>query len=222
MNKLKNKKVILYIVIAIIIIIGSIICGIKGFNIEILYSNRQEITISNNIELDISKVKEISKSVLTDRKVCVQHVERFNNAVQIISTSISEEEKENLVNKINEEMGLEISNDEINIISVANTRIRDILKPYIMPGIISFIIIIVYFAIMYNKIGLKKILLKSILVPIITEATFYSLIAITRLPFGRITSAIAIGLYIISIGFLTVSYQKEKENLTISKKKEND
>ena len=64
MNKLKNKKVILYIVIAIIIIIGSIICGIKGFNIEILYSNRQEITISNNIELDISKVKEISKSVI--------------------------------------------------------------------------------------------------------------------------------------------------------------
>ena len=219
MKEQKSTKKIIYLIIAIIIIIGAIVCKAKGFNIELIYSNRQQISISNSTELDTNK----SKSILVGRKVKVQELERFGNAVQIISESISDEEKQNLINKINEECGTDISNDDTKIVTVSNTRIRDILKPYILPSIITFVAVLLYFLIMYHKIGVSKVLLKGIFTPIITELVYYSLIAITRVEFGRITNAIAIGIYILAIGALTINFQKEKEKLPKNDdKKEND
>ena len=219
---MKKQNKIIYIILAIIIIAGAIILKVKGFNIELLYSTRQEMVVSNNLEIDTKKIEEISKSVLENKKVKVQNVERFGNAVEIISTEISEEEKENIINKINEEYSSDISKDEIKIVSIPNTRIRDILKQYLSISVITFVVVILYFAIIYHKLGLKKVLLKGIFIPIIAELTYYSIIAITRIPFGRITNAIAIGLYIISIGILANCFQKEKEQLPKNDKKEND
>ncbi len=216
------KKQYLYIIIAIVIIIGAVICGIKGFNIELQYSNRQEMILSSSTELDISKIEEISKSILENKEVKVQKVERFGNAVEIVSNEISNEEKENIIKKINEECNADISNDDIKIVDIPNTRIRDILKPYILPGIVTFEAVLLYFIIMYHKIGLNKVLLKGILLPIIVEMLYYSIIAITRVPFGRIVNSIAIGLYIISVGALAIYFQNEKEKLPKNDKKEND
>ena len=82
MNKSTNK-IIIFIIVAFIIVIGGIICKAKGFNIELEYSPRNQIIISNNTGLNLDKIDEISKSILTDRKVKVQNVERFGNAIQI-------------------------------------------------------------------------------------------------------------------------------------------
>ena len=223
MKEQKSTKKIICFIIAVIIIIGAVVCKTKGFNMELIYSNRQQINISNNTALDISKIEEISKSILTDRKVKVQELERFGNAAQIISESISEEEKTNIINKINEECGTNISNDDTKIVTISNTRIRDVLKPYILPAVITFSAVLLYFLIIYHKIGFGKVLLKGILVPIIVELVYYSIIAITKLEFGRITNSIAIGIYIITIGVLTIKFQKEKEKLPKNNdKKEND
>ena len=218
----QKKAKILCIIIAIIIIAGAIVIGVKGFNIELIYSNRQEIVITNNTGLNINEIKEIAESVLENKKVKVQKNQKFENSAIIISEEISEEEKENIVNKVNEKYSADISKDDVNIINVANTRIRDILKPYILPGIITFVIILLYFLIVYNKIGIKKVLLTGIFTPIIVELLYYSIIAITRIPFGRITNSIAIGLYIASIGAITVLFQNEKEKLVENEEKEND
>ena len=218
----QKKAKILCIIIAIIIIAGAIVIGVKGFNIELIYTNRQEIVITNNTGLNIDEIKEIAESVLENKKVKVQKNQKFENSAIIISKEISEEEKENIVNKVNEKYSADISKDDVNVINVANTRIRDILKPYILPGIITFIIIVLYFLIVYNKIGIKKVLLTGIFTPIIVELLYYSIIAITRIPFGRITNSIAIGLYIASIGAITVFFQNEKEKLVENEEKEND
>lgn len=221
MEKQGNAKII-YVIIALIIIIGAIVCGVKGFNIELQYSSRQEMILSHSTEFDVSKIEEISKSILENKEVKVQKVERFGNAIEIVSSKISDEEKENIIKKINEECNMDISNDNIKIVDIPNTRIRDILKPYILPGIVTFVAVLLYFIIMYHKIGLNKVLLRGILIPIITEILYYSIIAITRVSFGRITNAIAIGLYIISIGALAIYFQNEKEKLPKNDKKEND
>lgn len=220
---MKDTNKILCIIIAIIIIIGAIVCKTKGFNIELTYSNRDKINLSSNSELDSDKVEEIAKEILTDRKVKVQKLERFGNAVEVIAESISDEEKTNLINKINEECNSNISNDDTEITSISNTKIRDILKPYILPAVITFAAVLLYFIIMYHKLGLRTILLKGIFVPIISELVYYSLIAIARIPFGRITNSIAIGIYVVAIGALTVKFQNEKEKLPKNNdKKEND
>ncbi len=218
----QKKAKILYIIIAIVIIVGAIVTGIKGFNIELMYSNRQQIVVTNNTGFNIEEVKEIAKSVLEDKKAKVQKNEWFENSVIISSTEISDEEKENIVNKINEKYSSNILNEDVSVISIANTRIRDILKPYILPGIVTFSLVLLYFVIVYNKIGIKKVLLTGILTPIITELVFFAIVAITRIPFGRVTSSIAIGLYIVSIGVVTNFFQNEKEKLPKAKKNQND
>ena len=223
MKEQKNTKKIVCLIAIIIIIIGAIICKTKGFNIELMYSNRQSLNISSSTELDVSKIEEISKEILTDRKVKVQKLERFGNALQITAETISDEEKENIINKINEELGSNISNDNATVETIANTKIRDILKPYILPAIVTFAAVLLYFLIVYNKIGLNKVLLNGIFVPIIVELVYYSLIAITRVEFGRITNSIAIGIYIITIGALAIKFQNAKEKLPKNEdKKEND
>ncbi len=219
---MKNK--LLYLILILIIIFGAIVYAIKGFNKELNYSNRQEFEISSASTLDEIKIEEIAKSVITDRAVKVQKLERFNNALEIISTSISEEEKENIINKINEECNESISNDDTKIISITSTRIIDILKPYLLPAIITFSAVLLYFLFLYNKLGIKMVLMKAISIPILFEIAYYAIIAITRIPFGRITNSLAIGIYILSIGALSICFQNEKEKIIMEEKnkKEND
>ena len=222
MNKSTNK-IIIFIIAAFIIVIGGIVCKAKGFNIELEYSPRNQIIISNNTGLDLDKIDEISKSILTDRKVKVQNVERFGNAIQISARSINEDEKKNLINKINEECNTDVSVDDTQIQNIPGTRIRDILKPYILPGIITFAAVLLYFIIVYHKIGLSKVLLKGICVPIVAELLYYAIIAITRIEFGRIANSFGIGLYILAVGMLAIKFQNQKEKLPKNNdKKEND
>lgn len=219
---MKNK--LLYIILIIVIIVGVIVYKVKGFNKELNYSNRQEFEISAASTFDVSKVEEIVKSVITNRQIKVQKVERFENALKITSAEISEEEKENIINKINEEYNENISNEDVKIISVTATRIIDILIPYIFPIIIAMVIVLVYFVILYNKIGITEVLTKGIILPILVELSYYAIIAITRIPFGRTTNSIALGIFILTIGMLTICFQKQKEKLVIDSKeeKEND
>lgn len=219
---MKNK--LLYSILIIVIIVGAIVYKVKGFNKELNYLGRQQFEISAASTFDESKVKELAKSVITDKKVKVKKVERFNNALEIISNNISEEEKDNIINKINEEYNETISNEDVSIISITETRVYDIFKPYILPAITTFAIILLYFILLYNKIGIKKVLVRGISFPILLEIVYYAVIAITRIPLGRVTNCLAVGIYILTIGILSICFQNEKEKIIIQEKnkKEND
>lgn len=219
---MKNK--LLYIVLIIVIIIGAIVYKAKGFNKELNYSSRQEFEISAASTFDVSKVESIAKEILSNRKVKVQKVERFDNALEIISTEISEEEKQNIINKVNEEYNENISNEGISIITITSTRVLDIFKPYVSTAIISLIIVMLYFLLLYNKIGIKKVLINGISIPILAELAYYSLIIIVRIPLGRVTNCVAVGIYLLTIGALSICFQNEKEKMIIKEEneKEND
>ncbi len=219
---MKNK--LLYIVLIIVIIIGAIVYKAKGFNKELNYSSRQEFEISAASTFDVSKVESIAKEILSNRKVKVQKVERFDNALEIISTEISEEEKQNIINKVNEEYNENISNEGISIITITSTRVLDIFKPYVFTAIISLIMVMLYFLLLYNKIGIKKVLINGISIPILAELAYYSLIIIVRIPLGRVTNCVAVGIYLLTIGALSVCFQNEKEKMIIKEEneKEND
>ena len=217
------KDKFIYIILAVVIIIGAIVYKINGFNKELAYSNRQEFTVSAASSFDISKVKQLTKEVLGNKKVSVQKVERFNNAIVIASTEISEEEKEEIINKINEAYNENIENDEIDIISISEVSTWDLLKRYMLPMVIVYIILIIYFVIVYNKLGVKNVILKAVLTPVRIELAFYSIIAITRIAFSRAVICISIGIFILTIGAVSICFNLAKEKLsTNNKEKEND
>lgn len=215
------KEKVLYIVLVMLVLIGVIVYKNKGFNLDLTYADRQELIISFQKEIDESKIKDIAKSVLEGKEVRIQNVGRFRTSIQIISTNISDEEKQKIIEEINKEYEIELSDDDINFISVSHSKLTDILKPYIKPAVATILVVLIYSILIYNKIGIVKVALKITVLPIIIELSYYALIVITRLPFGKITNAIALGIYIMSIFGLTIMFQNEKESLN-KEQKEND
>ena len=110
-------------------------------------------------EFEISDIKQITNEVMPNQPVIIQKVEVYEDTVSIISKDITDEQKSNLINKINEKYGTELSADSTQILTVPHTRGRDIIKPYIAPFLIATIIILIYMAIRYYKLGIINTIL---------------------------------------------------------------
>ena len=211
MKNMNGKSKIIYAIACIIIIAGAIVYFTKGFKFNMEYAKKDQIVLSNKTGFEISKVQEISKEVFENKEFTVQEVEIFKNAVEISAEEINEEEKANIIEKINAEYSLEISADDIKIENVEQTKIKDIVKPYILPVIITYALILLYFLIRYRKIGVKKVLLTGIILPMASELEFYSILAICRIPFGNVTTAVAIGIYVFIFTIIAIKFDKEEK-----------
>lgn len=216
MKNIEAKNKYLCIILCLIILAGAIVYFTKGFKFDMEYVKKDQIILSNKTGFDISKINQIAKEILKEKDIKVQEVGYFKTAIQISSNEITDEEKTKIVEKVNEEYSLNISADSVEIQNIEKTKIKDIIRPYILPIIVTFAIILFYSLIRYRKIGAKKILVTGIFTPIIMELLYYSIIAISRIPFGDITTALAIGVYVISFvlvvkRFDTALEQKQME-----------
>ena len=206
--KQKNIKIIIISIMTLIILAGIVVTGIYGFNKELKYSQSQSIDVYIEQEADISKIKEIVNENLNNSNNMVQTVEIYKDLVTIRAKEITEEQKDNIVNKIKENYEFSQTADNTTINTVPETKLIDMYKKYIVPFIISGIIVLVYMAIRYYKKGILKVLGRTIVFPIFGELFLLSIISITRIPVGRFTPVLVIEMYIASI--LMVIKQNEK------------
>ena len=196
--KQKNIKIIISAIIALIILAGIVVVNIWGFNKELQYEKGQSIEIYLEQQVDIAKIKDIvNNEIGTKNKV--QTVEIYEDMVIIRAQSISEEQKNNIVNKIKENYQFEQTAEKTNIKTEPETRIRDMYKKYVIPFIISGGLIVVYMGIRYYKKDIVKVIITTIAIPVVAELVLLSVIAITRIPVGRFTPVLVILTYIASI-----------------------
>ena len=73
-------------------------------------------------------------------------------------------------------------------------------------------------AIRYRKIGVLRTLLKTIAISVIAQAVLLSIIAITRIPVGRLTIPMIVTVYMLTLVGLTTNFEKKLE---IKKEEEN-
>lgn len=222
--KLKN---IIYIIICLIIVAGIVVWKTVGFNMELQYSSRKQIELTNKTGIEISDIKKMVSEVLGNTRFIVQPVETFGNAVSIVAEDMTEEQKNSIVEKFNEKYysddsseeskessdkssDKKIDNDDIKIVSIPFTRVKDVIKPYILPGIITLVLVTMYFTIRFRRLGYKKIFAKTLIVPVVAETLMFSIIAITRIPFGRIAITLGIALYLMTIFVLTNKFENER------------
>lgn len=210
---MKNKNLIIYIVICLIIIAGVAVWEAKGFRTEMQFAPRKQIQITNHTGIDITEMEGIVSEVLGDTKFKVQYVETFGNAVVIVAKDITEEQRNNIVTKFNEKYGTEIDSEYVEIKDIPFTRIKDVIKKYILPGAITLVLALVYFIIRFKKVGWKKVTIKTLLLPAVAELLLFSIISIIRVPFSRLTVALGIGLYIFSIISLTVMFENDRNKI---------
>lgn len=202
-----NKKIIA-IIIALIIVVGMAITLTIGLNFELKYQATKKVELYLQKEFDINDIKQITDETIGN-EVIIQKIEVYEDSVSIMAKDITEEQKTNLVNKINEKYGTEIKTEEVSVQSIPNTRGRDIVKPYILPFVISTAIIIVYMAIRYRKLGIGKVILKTALMTILLQLILLSVMAITRIPVGRLTIPLVITVYMLTLVGLTTKFEKE-------------
>ena len=206
--KQKNIKIIVISIMTLVILAGIVVTGIYGFNKELKYSKSQSIDVYIEQEADLSKIKEIVNENLNNSNNMVQTVEIYKDLVTIRAKEITEEQKNNIVNKIKENYEFSQTAENTTINTVPETKLIDMYKKYIVPFSISGILVLVYMAIRYYKKGILKVLGRTIMFPIFGELFLLSIIAITRIPVGRFTPVLIIAMYVASI--LMVIKQNEK------------
>lgn len=180
-----NKKIVLLGLI-LLIIAGIIVVALKGFNVSLMLEQHESLNIMVGKEIDINEIKNMCNEVFKDKKVVVRSIDLFNDSVNISVQAITDEEKSELINKINEKYGTELVADNLNVNTIANVRIRDLVRPYVKPIVISVVVIIAYLIILFRKMSAFKLLGKIALIILLTEATLASIIAIARIPMSPV------------------------------------
>lgn len=206
--KQKNIKIISIALVALVILIGIVVVGIWGFNKELRFEQSQSIDVYVEQSVDESKIKEIVHESLGGSSNMVQTVEIYKDMVTIRAEEITEEQKDNIVNKIKENYEFEQTAEDTTINTVPATKIIDMYKKYVVPFIISGALVLVYMVIRYYKKGILKVLARTVAIPVFGELFLLSVIAIARIPVGRFTPILVIGMYIASI--LIVIKENEK------------
>lgn len=211
MKKMTKKQKILSVIIAVIIIAGTIVTGVKGLNYDLRYQETKNIELYIAKDFEIADIKAITDEVMGKSPVIIRKVEVYEDSVSITAKEITDEQKQSIIDKINEKYQTELSADSTQIQTIPHTRGRDIVKPYITPFIISTAIILVYMAIRYRKIGVLKTLLKTIATSVIAQVVLLSVIAITRIPVGRLTIPMIVTVYMLTLVGLTTNFEKKLE-----------
>lgn len=204
------KKVIQILLICLIIA-GIIVISTIGFNVGIKYSENTQININIGTEFKIEDIRKITNEVFGNKTVLISQVELYKDMVQLTVKEASEEQITNLNNKINEKYNLENELSDVIVTHNPNVKLRTIIIPYILPVAIVSILTIAFAMIVYRKLGVWQVLYESAMAIVAPQAILSSIYAVTRLPINRLTTVIALVIYIASITLIMVHFNKMKE-----------
>ena len=209
MDANKNSKKIIILGMILLIIAGIIVVALKGFNVTLMFGKHEAIELKLGKEINMNTVREICDEVFIDKKYVAKELEVFGDSFQVNVESITDDEKSNLISKVNEKFDTEKTVDDLNINSVSNKRIRDVVNPYILPMVITFAIVFVYELIRFRKINAVKLVIGQICKIILTEASLLSCIAIVRAPVDDLIINLLIVIPIIAV--IMFLYDAEKK-----------
>lgn len=219
MKKIMKNKKLIYGIIMAIIIIGIIVTYVFRLNFTLTYSENTRINIYITKEYNIEDIRNIAEEVFATKQIAYQEIEKFNEAVSITVKDASDEQIQNLENKIKEKYELESTDGLVQTTTIGHLRGRDIVKPYIVPMTIVTVIILAYVGIRYMNLGVYKTIFTLFARLIVAEALLLSIIAIVRIPIGIYTMPVAIGLYILVTMVTVIEYQKKLEKISAEEKK---
>ena len=210
MQKIDKKVKILSIISIFIIVVGIMMVLLKGFNFDLTSEKSKSIELYITKEFDISDIRSITDEVMKNEQVIIQKVEVYGDSANIIARDITEEQKNEIINKVNEKYGVEIDANNVQIQSIPHLKGKDIVKPYIIPSIIATGIILIYMCIRYRELGEFKVIFMTLGITIVSQILLFSIIAITRIPIGRLTISMVITVYILCLIAITAKFENEK------------
>lgn len=215
----QNSMKILVVSIAIILVSGVIMMFTKGLAFELKYQDSKKVEINLGKEFDEKDIKQITGEVFGKQPVIIQAIEVYKDAISITTTNITDEQKSELVTKLNEKYGTELSADDITIESISHVRGRDIIKPYIIPFTVVTIIILAYLVIRYNKLNTFEVLTQSIGIVVLAQLVLLGIMVVTRMPIGKFTIPTVLLVYMLSTYICTSKFENDLEKKVVEENK---
>lgn len=198
---MSKKSKILCVILAVIFIAAIISNAIRGLRVGINYSEGISMVFDLGMKYETNDIKDIASEIWNGNSVLVQKVEVYDESVSVKVPGFTEEQISEFVTKINEKYGLELTETDITILYNSNERIRNIVKPYVIPLIIATALIVVYYSIRYR--GVKEIL-RLLLTLIACEGIIYSIHALFLLPINVFTMPVVMIVYAGVVIFVTI------------------
>ena len=166
-----------------------------------MYYGEGDIITFVQDSMDLNGIKEVCKEVFGEKNYTVQKIEFFNDSYSIKTREATNDNITDLCNKLNEKYSTELTFDTFIVSHVANTRIREIVKPYIIPTLMSIILILVVYAVMFKGYKQMIIYISNI---VIIQVILYSLYAIFRVKVNILSMPIAFSTFIFTTLFTTI------------------
>ena len=197
------KRKIAYIVLAIIFIAAIIVTITCGLKVDLNYSEGENITFTVGKTITTDQIKEIANEIWGKNNYVVQEVELFGDSARIKVKSVTDENIEQLTNKINEKYSTELKTSDFDIEHVMNTRLRNVIEPYIVPIGIATLLILAYYAIRFR--GTMK------MINVLKYIILYSVYALIRVPVNSLTMPLALIVFTMVVMIYTALSEKETE-----------
>lgn len=194
------KKKILYGIIAIIILLGIIMYFVHGFNVGSKFGEYTKLGLFIESGINLDEIKPIVSESFNGKDAVYQDVEYFGEMVLITLPTVSNEEIDSFVAKINEKYSLEYTAEDLNVLTMPGLSFYEIIKPYIVPVLILLAISLLYFAIRYKALGITKMLIKPLIVIVVLGAVVISIYLIGKFPLD--VSIAPISLIALCIAFI--------------------
>lgn len=192
-----KQKIICIVVIAIMLAGISVICT-TGFNLSLMYSNNKRIDVYIGKDFSLGDIKVLADETIEGNKV-LQTAEILDDYATITVKDASEEQINNFKTKIAEKYDVSEKLQSIKTTEVPSVNVIDVMKPYIFPITLTTLIATIYLAIRFREKNVLKVIAKVIISLIIVEVCYFSIIAITRIPFSDLIMPIGLLIYIVSL-----------------------
>lgn len=204
---MSKKSKILCVILAVIFIAAIISTAIRGLKVDINYSEGVTMVLDIRKEFETKDVRDIAKEIWSGKDVLVQKVEVYDESVSVKVPELNEEQINNFVTKINEKYQLELTSADVSVLYNSNERLRNIVRPYIIPLIIATALIVVYYSIRFK--GVKEIL-NLLLILIAVEGIIYSIHALLLLPINVFTMPVVMIAYAGVVIGITIKSETKK------------
>ena len=204
---MSKKSKILCVILAVIFIAAIISTAIRGLKVDINYSEGVTMVLDIGKEFETKDVRDIAKEIWSGKDVLVQKVEVYDESVSVKVPELNEEQINNFVTKINEKYQLELTSADVSVLYNSNERLRNIVRPYIIPLIIATALIVVYYSIRFK--GVKEIL-NLLLTLIAVEGIIYSIHALLLLPINVFTMPVVMIAYAGVVIGVTIKSETKK------------
>ena len=206
-------KKIIFIVLAIVIVAGIAITATIGLNVDIMYKAHEQINVYVGKEANIKEIEDIAKEVLGKQKFKLVAITEFNDTFAISTESVSDEQVETLKQKVGEKYSIEDTSKSVVKLNIPKLKLRDLIRPYITPIIVSTVIIAVFMAIRFKNIGVMKVFMQLILMLSLACALLISLLALTRCPINQYVVPGAVAIYFATLITLNIQNLNEGPNV---------